>query len=96
VNNAGVGFLHDTLTISQEDIQKLFAVNVYGTINLVKTVVPQMPSGGRIINISSIAAKMGPGSMPVYGATKAALDALTFSWAQEVSKPLLRQRLIFL
>jgi NAD(P)-dependent dehydrogenase (short-subunit alcohol dehydrogenase family) len=43
-----------------------------------------MPTGGRIINISSIASKMGIPLLPVYGATKAALDSLTYTWASEV------------
>jgi NAD(P)-dependent dehydrogenase (short-subunit alcohol dehydrogenase family) len=46
-----------------------------------------MPAGGRIINISSIASKLGLGNMPVYSSTKAALDSLTYAWAQEVRIP---------
>jgi NAD(P)-dependent dehydrogenase (short-subunit alcohol dehydrogenase family) len=63
----------------------MFNINVVGPIYLTKRVVPHMPSGGRIINISSIASKLGIGNMPIYGASKAALDSLTYAWAQEVS-----------
>jgi NAD(P)-dependent dehydrogenase (short-subunit alcohol dehydrogenase family) len=52
---------------------------------MIKSVVPRMPSGGRIVNISSIVSKTGMGSMPMYSSTKAALDSLTYVWAQEVS-----------
>jgi NAD(P)-dependent dehydrogenase (short-subunit alcohol dehydrogenase family) len=53
---------------------------------MVRSVVPHMPSGGRIINVSSIASKMGIANMPVYGASKAALDSMTYSWAAEVRR----------
>jgi NAD(P)-dependent dehydrogenase (short-subunit alcohol dehydrogenase family) len=43
-----------------------------------------MPRGGRIVNISSVASKLGMDILPVYGASKAALDSLSFSWAKEV------------
>jgi len=45
-----------------------------------------MPQGGRIVNTSSIASKMGMSQAPVYGATKAALDSLSFAWAQEFGR----------
>jgi len=59
-------------------------VNVFGKIKLIKAVIPHMPHGGRIINIGSIATKLGLAGNPIYGASKAALDALTFSISQEV------------
>lgn len=62
-----------------------FGVNVYGTIFLVQAVVPHMPRGGRIINISSVASKLGLDFLPIYGASKAALDSLSYTWAKEVS-----------
>lgn len=43
-----------------------------------------MPPGGRIINITSTASKLGMDDLPIYGASKAALDSLTSSWAKEV------------
>lgn len=44
-----------------------------------------MPKGGRIINISTIASKMGMAVVGTHSAGKAAQDNLTASWAQEVS-----------
>jgi NAD(P)-dependent dehydrogenase (short-subunit alcohol dehydrogenase family) len=44
---------------TQESIERTFAVNVIGPILLIQTVVPVMPRGGRIINIGSIASKLG-------------------------------------
>lgn len=51
---------------------------------MTQAVMPYMPEGGRIINISSVASKNGDTLVPTYNATKAALDALTYAWAGEV------------
>ncbi|KAK9326595.1 hypothetical protein V1520DRAFT_128814 [Lipomyces starkeyi] len=45
-----------------------------------------MPNGGRIINVSSIAAKLGLEGVTVYSAAKAAQDSLTASLAGELGK----------
>jgi NAD(P)-dependent dehydrogenase (short-subunit alcohol dehydrogenase family) len=84
VNNAGSGTYGGTLDHTKEQITEAFNTNVFGTIFVTQAVVPHMPSGGRIINITSIAAKLGMTLMPVYGATKAAVDSLTYAWAAEV------------
>jgi len=84
VNNAGAGYPGGSLEISKEHVEEMFAVNVHGPIFLVQETVPHMPAGGRIINITSVASKLGMDVLPIYGATKAALDSLTFAWAQEV------------
>ncbi|KAF7557916.1 hypothetical protein G7Z17_g238 [Cylindrodendrum hubeiense] len=83
VNNAGAGVFAPTLDYTPEDITKTFDVNVKGPIYMAQAVVPHMPHGGRIINISSTAAKLGLDDLPLYGASKAALDSLTFSWSKE-------------
>ena len=51
--------------------------------------IGKMPRGGRILNIGSIASKMGMAAMATYSAAKAAQDSLTASWASEVSSPTL-------
>ena len=85
VNNAGFGEFHTTLEASEELIEKIFAVNVKGPIFLTQAAIPHMTSGGRIINISSVASKLGLQYLPIYGASKAALDGLSYTWAQEVT-----------
>lgn len=47
--------------------------------------VKHMPPRSRVINIGSVASKLGISGSPVYSASKAAMDALTFSMAMEVS-----------
>ncbi|KAH8811309.1 hypothetical protein F5884DRAFT_749700 [Xylogone sp. PMI_703] len=83
VNNAAYAFVSPTLQATSEELTKIFDVNVKGPIFAAQAVVPYMPHGGRIINVSSTASKLGQDDIPVYGATKAALDSLTFSWAKE-------------
>ncbi|KAK7409153.1 hypothetical protein QQX98_008646 [Neonectria punicea] len=83
VNNAGAGFPGRTLEVKPEETAKMFDVNVKGPIYVAQAVVPHMPPGARIINISSTAAKLGLSELPIYGATKAALDSLTWSWSKE-------------
>jgi short-subunit dehydrogenase len=84
VNNAATGHFGSVLQAPLEDIVNVFNVCVFGPIQLMQTVVPHMPKGGRIINIGSIASKLGLPGIPVYGAAKAAMDTLTFSMSQEV------------
>ena len=84
VNNAGNGAATPTLDSTAEEIEDLFRSNVYGPIYVTQAVVPHMPPGGRIINTSSVGSKLGLEAMPLYCATKAALDSLTYVWAAEV------------
>jgi NAD(P)-dependent dehydrogenase (short-subunit alcohol dehydrogenase family) len=72
------------LDLPLADIEKFFQINVFGTIYLTRAAVPHMGRGGRIINITSIGSKLGLESLPIYGATKAAVDSLSYAWAREV------------
>jgi NAD(P)-dependent dehydrogenase (short-subunit alcohol dehydrogenase family) len=85
VNNAAWATYDQGLTVSPENLQRSFAVNVFGPLYLIQSVVPHMPSGGRIINIGTIASKLGLTGMGLYSPSKAALDSLTFMLAKEVS-----------
>jgi len=88
VNNAGIirrGSLEDH---TEEDWDKVIAVNLKGTFNCVKEVVPIMKKQryGKIINISSVAGKVGDiASAPSYGASKGAINAFTKSLARELA-----------
>lgn len=68
-----------------EQLSKVFEVNVLGPFYMVHAVVPHMPRGGRIVNISSTNSKRGNVNISTYAASKAALDNLTWTWAGEVS-----------
>lgn len=86
VNNAAAARNTPLLEVEKAQLEYEFAVNVFGVIYMTQAVVGvgRMPQGGRIVNIGSIASKILV-PPPVYGATKAATDALTTLWAGEVS-----------
>jgi NAD(P)-dependent dehydrogenase (short-subunit alcohol dehydrogenase family) len=85
VNNAGTAFFSPILgEPNVEQLAKIFQLNVIGPFFMVNSVVPHMPRGGRIINISSTNAKRGNAAISSYAASKAALDNLTWTWAEEV------------
>ncbi len=62
-----------------------FATNVEGVIATVQAALAHLPSdGGRVINISSLAATHALPEMSIYTAAKGALDAMTRVWAKEL------------
>ncbi|EED21278.1 short chain type dehydrogenase, putative [Talaromyces stipitatus ATCC 10500] len=80
------GNIGPTLALSLDKVRETFEVNLYGPLFMVRAVVPHMPPGGRIINITSAAARMPSATYGVYGSSKAALDYLTAVWAEEFGK----------
>lgn len=84
VNNAGV---HEQSPIQETNIaqfDKLFGVNVKGVIATTIAALENFSDGGRIINISSGAARVTMAGASLYSATKSALDTLTRVWAQDL------------
>ncbi len=79
INNAGFAFRCTVEDISDENIQHMFDVNVFGIIRMIREVVPHMrkQQAGRIINISSIAGKVVLPVSGAYCASKFALEALS-------------------
>ena len=83
VNNAGWAKLQPLAEIERTAIDAQLATNVTGLILMTQAAARVMKTGGTIINVSSIAAKGGPGGS-VYSATKAAANALTKCYAAEL------------
>ena len=79
VNNAGYGLRGAVEEISDEQAQRIFDVNVFGVIRMIRTVVPHMrkQKSGRIVNISSIVGKLSTPANGLYSATKFAVEALS-------------------
>lgn len=86
VNNAGVFELGPIDQIDIKQYDRLFDVNVKGVIATTIAALPIINDGGRIINISSGAAKQTFPGGSLYSATKAALETLTRGWAQDLGK----------
>ena len=85
VNNAGVFPGGPTTDATEDDIDSAYDVNVKAPFLLVAALVPAMiaQESGAIINISTMVANFGLPGMALYGASKAALQLLTKSWAAE-------------
>ncbi|OJD26280.1 hypothetical protein ACJ73_02336 [Blastomyces percursus] len=73
--NAGSGFFHH-----------MYTVNVVAPLILTQAVAPYLPQdrSGRIVNLSSVSASLGFEGQSVYGGTKAAIEAMTRTWAREL------------
>jgi len=93
VNNAGiVAEAQRVDEMSAERVQRIFAVNVFGAIGCAREAVRRMSthhggSGGAIVNVSSVAARLGSANQYVdYAAAKAAIDTFTIGLAHEVAR----------
>jgi NAD(P)-dependent dehydrogenase (short-subunit alcohol dehydrogenase family) len=91
VNNAGIVDLRSRVEdMSAERIQRMLAVNVTGSFLCAREAVKRMSTrnggkGGAIVNVSSVAARLGgPGDYVDYAAAKGAIDTFTIGLAREV------------
>lgn len=87
VNNAGYCLEGAVEELGAAEIEDLFAVNVFAPLATQRAVLPHMRAagGGRIINISSMAALQSYPGMGLYCASKSALSALTDSLGLETA-----------
>ena len=92
VNNAGIVDLTARVEdMSAERIQRMMAVNVTGSILCAREAVKRMSTqhggkGGVIVNLSSVAAKLGaPNTYVDYAASKGAIDSFTIGLGHEVA-----------
>ncbi len=87
VNNAGLAVWKTTETLEVGSFDAMFATNVRAPFFLVSSFAPGMATRGKgsIINIGSMAGRLGLVGGAAYGATKAALASLTQAWAAEYS-----------
>jgi NAD(P)-dependent dehydrogenase (short-subunit alcohol dehydrogenase family) len=87
VNNAGFSWFGPTAELDVATFDRLFAANVRSAYFLVAALAPKMAArgSGSIISLGSMAGQIGLAGGAAYGATKAALAAMTRSWAAEFS-----------
>ncbi|UCB46086.1 MAG: SDR family oxidoreductase [Spirochaetota bacterium] len=89
VNNAGIILRGGFTDLSLKDWERVLSVNLGGTFNCCKAVVPHMlkHGGGKIVNVSSIAGKIGDiTASPAYGTSKGAINTFTKSLARQLAK----------
>ena len=86
INNAGIGITGPLEEIPMEAIRNNFETNLFGPIEVMKAVLPQMreQQSGLIINVTSIAGYMGLPYRSVYSASKGALELITEALRMEV------------
>ena len=92
VNCAGVALPVKTLLdTTEEEFDKVFSVNVKGTYNAIKRVLPEMlERGGAIVNFSSMWGLVGGSCEALYSASKAAVIGLTKALAKEYAAAKIR------
>ena len=86
VNNAGYGYRAAVEEGDDADVRTLFDTHFFGSVDLVKAVLPQMRArrSGTIVNLSSIGATMTPAGSGYYAAVKSAVEGLTGSLRKEL------------
>lgn len=96
VNNAGVGWLSPFESTSEETIRRIFETNTFGTFEMIRAVLPQMrkKGAGVIVNVSSSVTLKPLALLPVYTASKAAVNAYTECLALELAPLGIRTRLV--
>jgi|APSaa5957512535_1039671.scaffolds.fasta_scaffold28460_2 short-subunit dehydrogenase len=86
INNAGYGIIGSIEDTSIEETKEIFDTIYFGAVRMIQNILPVMKkqSSGQIINIGSLAGKIGFGFFSSYVSTKFALDGLTQSLRQEL------------
>ena len=92
VNCAGISHIGSATSTNETDFEKVFQVNVKGVYNCLQAGVNVMKKsgGGSIVNISSIAAKVGLSDRFAYSMSKGAVHAMTMSVAKDYIKDNIR------
>ena len=87
VNNAGITKDGLIMRMKKEDFESVIDVNLTGTFNVTRNVIPYMikQKSGRIINISSVVGVAGNAGQTNYSASKAGIIGFTKSLAKEVA-----------
>ncbi|MGA5598542.1 acetoin reductase [Streptomyces cellulosae] len=89
VNNAGIAPVKPLLEVTGADLEKVFHVNVFGTLWGIQAATAAFRArrhGGKIINASSQAGHLGDPMLPVYAASKFAVRGLTQSAAMALAE----------
>jgi 2-keto-3-deoxy-L-fuconate dehydrogenase len=88
VNNAGIAHIGTAETTTEEDLDRIYSVNIKGVYNCIHCVLPHMidNGGGVIINMASIAATVGIPDRFAYSISKGAIFTMTLSVAKDFLK----------
>src|SRR6202167_4121026 len=92
--NAGVAEFAPMGKITEEHFDRLFAINVKGTLFTVQKTLPLMNDGGSIIVNGSVASAKGTPAFGVYGATKAAQLSCVRTWTSDLKDRHIRSNVV--
>ena len=92
--NAGVGEFAPLGKITEEHFDKIFGINVRGTLFTVQKALPLLNDGGSIILTGSVASMKGTPAFGVYGASKAAIRNLVRAWTVELKDRRIRSNVL--
>jgi NAD(P)-dependent dehydrogenase (short-subunit alcohol dehydrogenase family) len=90
--NAGVAEFSPLGQITEEHFDKLFDINVKGTLFTVQKALPLLKDGSSIILNGSVASVKGTPAFGIYGATKVALRSFVRTWTSDPKNPYSFQR----
>ena len=92
--NAGVAEFAPLGKVTEEHFDKLFGINVKGTLFTVQKALPLLKDGASIILNGSVASVKGTPAFGVYGATKAALSSFVRTWTLDLKDRHIRSNVI--
>ena len=92
--NAGVGEFVPLGAVTEEHFDKLFNINVRGTLFTVQKALPLLNDGGSIILTGSVGSVKGTPAFGVYGATKAAIRNFVRAWTVELKDRRIRSNVL--
>lgn len=97
VNNAGISVYGETELTPVDDFRAMMSVNFFGALNCMREVLPFMKrrERGLIVNVASVAALHGVPYLGAYGASKAALVAVSQSLRAELSESGVRIMIVY-
>jgi NAD(P)-dependent dehydrogenase (short-subunit alcohol dehydrogenase family) len=94
VANAGIGDFAPLAGLTEAHFDKLFDLNVKGTLFTIQKALPLMNDGGSITLIGSVASIKGTASFGTYGATKAAVRNMVRTWTVELKDRRIRSNVL--
>ena len=85
INNAGIAHVGNIESCEEEDLDRLYNINIKGVYNCLKVCIPFMKNngGGVILNMASIASSVGISDRFAYSMTKGAVLTMTYSIAKD-------------
>jgi NAD(P)-dependent dehydrogenase (short-subunit alcohol dehydrogenase family) len=92
--NAGLGEFAALGSITEEHFDRLFNINVKGTLFTVQKALPLLNDGGSIVLTGSVASTKGTPAFWVYGATKAAIRNFVRAWTIELKDRRIRSNVL--